>query len=34
MEDAASGHVTHEPAIPGLQPNPTPSTVSAQPAAK
>lgn len=34
MEDAASGHVTHPPAIPGLQPNLTPSTVTAQPAAK
>ncbi len=34
MEDAASGHVTHMPSIPGLQPNLTPSTVTAQPAAK
>jgi len=34
MEDAASGHVTHMPAVPGLQPNLTPSTVTAQPAAK
>jgi outer membrane protein TolC len=34
MEDAASGHVTHTPAIPGLQPNSTPSTVTAQPVAK
>ena len=31
MEDAASGVVTHPPAIPGLQPNPTPGTVTAQP---
>jgi len=34
MEDAASGHVAHMPAIPGLQPNLTPSTVTAQPIAK
>ena len=34
MEDAAAGRVTHMPAIPGLQPNLTPSTVSAQPVAK
>ena len=34
MEDAASGHVAHLPAIPGLQPNLTPSTVTAQPVAK
>lgn len=34
MEDAASGRVMHPPAIPGLQPNPTPSTVTAQPIAK
>jgi len=34
MEDAASGHVAHPPAIPGLQPNLTPSTVTAQPVAK
>jgi outer membrane protein len=32
MEDAASGHVTHMPSIPGLQPNLTPSTVTVQPA--
>jgi outer membrane protein TolC len=34
MEDAASGHVSHMPAIPRLQPNSTPSTVAAQPVAK
>ncbi len=34
MEDAASGHVTHQPSIPGLQPNLTPSTVTAQPVTK
>ncbi len=34
MEDAASGHVSHMPAIPGLQPNQTPSTVTAPPATK
>ncbi|HVJ04263.1 MAG TPA: TolC family protein [Candidatus Saccharimonadales bacterium] len=34
MEDAAAGRVTHMPTIPGLQPNLTPSTVSAQPVAK
>jgi outer membrane protein TolC len=34
MEDAASGHVSHTPAIPGLQPNQTPSTAVAQPGAK
>lgn len=34
MEDAASGQVSHMPAIPGLQPNQTPSTVTAQPVAK
>ncbi len=34
MEDAASGRVTHLPSIPGLQPNLTPSTVTAQPTAK
>ena len=28
MEDAASGRVTHMPAIPGLQPNLTPATVT------
>jgi outer membrane protein TolC len=34
MEDAASGQVTRMPAIPGLQPNQTPSTVTATPVAK
>jgi len=34
MEDAASGQVSHVPAIPGLQPNQTPSEVKAQPVAK
>jgi outer membrane protein TolC len=34
MADAASGQVAHMPAIPGLQPNPTPATVTAQPVAK
>jgi outer membrane protein len=34
MEDAASGRVTHMPAIPGLQPNSTPATVAPQPEAK
>jgi outer membrane protein TolC len=34
MADAASGHVLHPPAIPGLQPNLTPATVGAQPIAK
>jgi outer membrane protein TolC len=34
MEDAASGRVNHPPSIPGLQPNLTPSTVTAKPAAK
>ena len=34
MEDAVSGQVTHMPSIPGLQPNSTPATVGAQPAAK
>jgi outer membrane protein TolC len=34
MEDAASGHVGHPPSIPGLQPNLTPSTVTATPIAK
>jgi outer membrane protein len=34
MEDAASGQVTHTPAIPGLQPNSTPGTVEALPTAK
>jgi len=34
MEDAASGHVAHMPAIPGLQPNLTPSTVTAPPPQK
>jgi len=34
MEDAASGRVAHMPAIPGLQPNLTPSTVKPQPTAK
>jgi outer membrane protein TolC len=34
MEDAASGQVTHIPAIPGLQPNQIPATVTAQPVAK
>jgi len=33
MEDAASGVVTHPPAIPGLQPNSTPATVTTQPEA-
>jgi outer membrane protein len=28
MEDAASGRVTHLPAIPGLQPNTTPATIN------
>jgi outer membrane protein TolC len=34
MEDAVSGHVSHMPAIPGLQPNLTPSTVTVTPVAK
>ena len=34
MEDAASGQVSHTPAIPGLQPNQTPASVTAQPVAK
>jgi len=34
MEDAASGQVTRMPAVPGLQPNQTPSTVTATPVAK
>jgi len=34
MEDAVVGHVSHMPAIPGLQPNQTPTTVTAPPAAK
>jgi outer membrane protein len=34
MDDAVSGQVTHMPSIPGLQPNSTPATVGAQPAAK
>jgi outer membrane protein TolC len=34
MEDATSGHVTHMPAVPGLQPNLTPSTVTVQPLSK
>ena len=34
MEDAASGQVSHVPAIPGLQPNQTPPTATAEPAAK
>jgi outer membrane protein len=34
MEDAVRGEVTHMPQVPGLQPNPTPGTVGAQPAPK
>ncbi len=34
VEDAVSGHVAHMPAVPGLQPNLTPSTVTATPVAK
>jgi outer membrane protein TolC len=34
VEDAASGQVNHPPAIPGLQPNTTPSTVTAAPVQK
>ena len=34
MEDAVTGRVAHMPAIPGLQPNSTPSTVTATPVAK
>jgi outer membrane protein TolC len=34
MEDAVNGQVLRTPAIPGLQPNRTPETVGAQPAAK
>ena len=34
MEDAVSGQVTHMPSVPGLQPNPTPSTVTVQPTSK
>lgn len=34
MEDAVGGKVTHQPTIPGLQPNTTPSTVSPSPVAK
>jgi outer membrane protein len=34
LEDAVTGRVAHMPAIPGLQPNSTPSTVTAKPDAK
>jgi outer membrane protein TolC len=34
VEDAVSGHVAHMPAVPGLQPNLTPSTVTVTPVAK
>ncbi len=34
MEDAARGRVSHMPAVPGLQPNLTPSTVTPPPTAK
>ncbi len=34
MEDAVAGRVDHLPAVPGLQPNSTPSTVTATPVAK
>jgi outer membrane protein TolC len=34
MEDAVAGHVSHMPAIPGLEPNQTPATVTAPPVAK
>jgi outer membrane protein len=34
MEDAVAGRVAHMPAIPGLQPNLTPSTVTATPVQK
>ena len=34
MEDAVRGQVAHQPAIPGLMPNPTPGTVGAPPPPK
>ena len=34
LEDAAFGQVTHMPAVPGLQPNPTPEAVSSHPVEK
>ena len=34
LEDAAFGQVSHMPAVPGLQPNPTPEAVSANPVGK
>jgi outer membrane protein TolC len=34
LEDAAFGQVRHMPAVPGLQPNPTPEAVSSHPVEK